>query len=131
MRGTVLPIRLSPNMVTALECDILSNVNYKKAFADQGYSLQVPVTAFSITVPDGCSALLLNPAGVLATGTVVMPANPIDGQFVNVATTQTVTALTVNANAGQTISGNPSTITATTPFKMMYNLSGTKWYRVG
>ena len=128
--GTVLPIRISPNLVPALECDILSNVNYKKAFADQGYSLQTPLTGFAIVIPDGCSTLALNPAGVLATGTITMPANPIDGQLVSLCTSQTVTALTLNANAGQTIAGAVATLTAAAPASYRYFLGITKWLKV-
>jgi hypothetical protein len=57
-------------------------------------------------------------------------ATPVDGQIVRLATTQTVTALTLNANAGQTISGAVATLTAAAPATYMYNLSGTKWYHI-
>lgn len=129
--GSQLPLRLTISGTTAVEVDTNLNLKYLKAIADQGYSLQVPLTGFTITVPDNCSALMLNPAGVLATGTITMPANPVDGQLVRLMTTQTVTALTLNANAGQTISGNVSTLTAAIPASYMYNLSGTKWYHCG
>ncbi|MGH7782241.1 MAG: hypothetical protein ACREO5_00125, partial [Candidatus Binatia bacterium] len=128
--GTTLPIRLIMSGVTAFQVDINSNIFYTRAIADQGYSLQVPITGFSITIPDNSSSLILNPAGVLATGTIVMPANPIDGQRVELSTTQTVTALTLNANAGQTISGNVTTLTAAAPASYRYVLSLTKWIHV-
>jgi hypothetical protein len=42
-----------------------------------------------------------------------------------------VTALTLNANAGQTISGNVTTLTATAPASYMYVLSLAKWLKIG
>lgn len=124
-----LPIRISPASIIAFECDILGNVNYRKAIADQGYSLQTPITGFTITIPNGCSALVLNPAGVLATGTINMPTTPIDGQRVELLTTQTITALTLSPNAGQTISGAVATLTAAAPAAYKYVLSLTKWIK--
>jgi hypothetical protein len=128
--GTVPTVRLVPNGIIAIECDILGNTAHRKAISDQGYSLQTPLTGFAIVIPDGCSQLALNPGGVLATGTITMPAAPIDGQYVNICTTQTVTALTLNANAGQTISGNVTTLTATTPAAYRYFASITRWMKV-
>jgi len=100
------------------------------ARADQSYSLQAPITGFSITIGNNISALLLNPAGTLATGTITMPATPIDGQIIRVASSHIVTTLTVSANAGQTILGAPTTITASAGFSYIYNLSATTWYRL-
>ena len=68
------------------------------------YSYQIPLTAFTITPPNGTSLLYLNPAGTLATGTLTMQASPSDGQKFCVQSSQTQTAITVSANTGQTIS---------------------------
>jgi hypothetical protein len=93
-------------------------------------SLQTPLTAFAITIAAGITTLLLNPAGALATGAVTMPAAPYDGQEVTVASSQAVSALTVNANAGQTINGAPTAIAANASFRYKYNLSLTTWFRL-
>lgn len=77
-----------------------------------GYYQTVPVTAFSITVPNGVQRVILTPAGTLATGTITLPASPVDGQEVCIWDTATQTALTLSANTGQTIAG--SAITALT-----------------
>src|SRR5665213_117455 len=53
------------------------------------YSLQVPITGFSITIATGVNQLILNPAGTLATGTVTMPLIALDGQTVKISTEQT------------------------------------------
>lgn len=106
------------------------NFFLKNAFADQSYSLQVPTTGFTITIGDNISGLLLNPAGTLATGTVTMPATPIDGQIVRIATSQTITALTISANSGQTIATATTTLALGRGVQFIYQLSGTKWYQL-
>jgi hypothetical protein len=95
------------------------------------YSKQVPTTGFSITIANTVNSLILNPAGTLATGTVTMPATPQDGQTVTIASTQIVTALTVSANTGQTLSGTITTIAANGFATWQYVLADTNWYRVG
>src|SRR5205823_1393392 len=102
---------IKTNDVVRVSIDALGNLAHLKAIADQSKSLQVPTTGFSITIGAGVSTLLLNPAGTLATGSITMPAVPVDGQIVRLATTQTVTALTLAANTGHTISGNVTTLT--------------------
>lgn len=103
------------------------------------YSYQTPATGFNITIPSTVDNLVLNPAGTLATGTIVMPATPIDGQRVVVSTSQIITALTVSPNAGQTLLNAPTTLQlwANTAgaisgygFSYIYILSITTWVRL-
>jgi hypothetical protein len=108
--------------------DSNGNLIHKQARADQSYSLQSPTAGFSITIANNVSKLVLNPAGVLATGTIVMPAAPIDGQEVEVCSTQTITALTVNANTGQTIRAAPTTLASGKGFRYLYTAGATTWY---
>lgn len=93
-------------------------------------NIQAPLTGFAITLGDRDTALMLTPAGVLATGTVTMPVNPYDGQPIQVSSTQTVTALTVAANAGQTIKNAPTALTAGLGFSYFYNKTAATWYRL-
>lgn len=74
--------------------------------------------------------VLLTPAGTIATGTVVLPISTglVDGQEVMVTSSNTITALTINGN-GSTVVGGPTTIGATSPFKLRYNLLNTSWYK--
>jgi len=94
----------------------------------------VPVTGFSSTIPSSASAPLIvyamNPAGTLATGTLVMPASPIDAQIVTISSTQTIAALTLNANAGQSITTAVSTLAAgpSGAVSYIYDLASTTWY---
>ena len=97
---------------------------------DQSKSVQAPTTGFTITIANNISTLILNPAGTLATGTITMPATPIDGQEVQITSSQTITGLTVSPNTSQTISNAPTTLTAGIGYKFIYHLAGTNWYRL-
>jgi len=94
-----------------------------------------PLTGATVTIAPastgGSVFLLLQPAGTIATLTVVLPAAGIavDKQEVMVSTTNTVTALTVFAG-GTTLAGAPTTITAAAPFKMRYDGVNSIWMRV-
>ena len=92
---------------------------------------QVPLTGFSITLGNTDNNLILKPAGTLASGTITMPASPIDGQLVTISSTQVVTALTVNANAGQTLNGTITTIAVNGYASWVYRSADTTWYRMG
>ncbi len=91
-------------------------------------SYQVPSTGFTITIASGIAFLNLAPAGTLLAGTINMPAVPVDGQVIEIASTQTITTLTVSGN-GSTILNAPTTITAGTGFSYRYRATGTTWYR--
>ena len=92
---------------------------------------QVPLTGFSITLGNTDNNLILKPAGTLASGTVTMPVSPIDGQLVTISSTQVVTALTVSANAGQTLNGTITTIAVNGYASWVYRSADTTWYRMG
>lgn len=57
---------------------------------------RVAPTTGQTVVCDGSPFLLLIPAGTLATLTVTFPSNPIDGQQLEIFTTQAITSLTIN-----------------------------------
>ncbi len=109
----------------------LEVANFVNRLIVTGVTFNTPTTGFSITISDTVAELHLTPAGTLASGTITLPAAPYNGQTVTVSTTQTVTALTVSPNSGQSVSGAPTTITAATPFTMRYRTSTTQWRRVG
>jgi hypothetical protein len=96
--------------------------------------IQVPITGFSITIDDGVETLLLKPAGVLATGTIIMPAGATDGDNVKISSTQTITALTVTPNKGQSILNAPTALTVSTTapygYEFIFDANSATWYRV-
>lgn len=94
----------------------------------QAYDYQVLTTGFSYTFAAGVQLLLAVPAGTLATGTVTMPASPVDGMNITITSTQQITALTVNANTGQSIVGGATTLAAGGSQTFVYRLANTTWY---
>lgn len=65
--------------------------------------------------------------------TVTTPANPVDGQIIQLTTDTTLTTMvTLTANTGQTLHATytSQTLTAVTSVEFMYNLAGTTWYRI-
>lgn len=96
----------------------------------QALSYRSVVNAFTETFGASDDVMILYNAGVLASGTVTMPAAPLDGQVVRIAFAMTVTALTVSPNAGQTLLGAPTTATVSTGFAFVYRAANTTWYRL-
>jgi len=94
----------------------------------QQYDYQVSTTGFSYTFAAGTTVLVMNPAGTLATGTITMPASPADGMTITFSSTQTITALTVNANTGQSIVSAATVLPARQATTYVYRLSNTTWY---
>lgn len=93
----------------------------------QAYDYQVLTTGFSYTFAAGTQTLVINPASTLATGTITMPASPVDGMVITFSTTQQITALTVNGNTGQTVTSGPTFMAAGSSASYMYNLANTAW----
>lgn len=73
--------------------------------------------------------MFMQPAGTLAAVTLTTEANPSDGQRECFLSTQTTTALTWNANTGQTISGAPTAGVANTGACMTFVKSLSTWLR--
>lgn len=112
------------------EFDASGNFLTRKGVADPNYSKQTPTTGFAITIADNTQTLILKPAGTLATGTITMPANPIEGQQVRIMTSQIITALTLSPNSGQTIIAAPATLGAGQGVAFIYSVADTTWYRM-
>lgn len=102
------------------------NVAMPGSFADQSSTTVIPGTGFSNTIPNFCSSYIIDPAGTLATGTIIMPASALTGLIVVIRTTQTLTSLTVSANTGQTIKNAPTTLAAGKA--ILAQIVGTVWY---
>ena len=93
----------------------------------------VPVSGFGNTIPSTTSnlnAYVMTPAGTLATGTLTMPAGAVQGQVVNISSHQKITALTLNANAGQTLLDAITTLAAAGFVNYIMDGAST-WHRIG
>ena len=95
----------------------------------QAYDYQVLATGFTYTFASGVTNLIANPAGTLATGTITMPASPVDGMTITFSSSQAITALTVSANTGQSIVSAVTTLAAGGGAKYLYRSTNTTWYR--
>ncbi len=102
------------------------------------YQYAAPLTGASIVVANTTGKLLLDPAGTIATLTVTFPPSTalIDGQTLEIGSSNTVTALTLTAGAGTTIKAStlPTALTISTTgsagYKFLYKSSNTTWYRL-
>lgn len=95
------------------------------------YTYNAPAAAASITIANGAQALVLDPAGTIATLTVTLAPAPKDGESVIISSSQIVTTLTLSPNAGQTISNAATSLTAGGSCRYLYRAANTKWYRIG
>ena len=89
------------------------------AFAEAGLLPVSPADGDTVYIPDATSPVYFN-TGAHSAQTVVMPPNPVNGQEQTIIFANAVTALTVNANTGQTIRGAPTTTPANTSFTWVY-----------
>jgi hypothetical protein len=95
-----------------------------------GYSFLTPTTGFNSTVAAGVSHTILAPAATLATGTVKLPAAPVDGFLWSLGTSQAITAFTLSPNTGQSVVAAPTTLTLGQGLRYLYRVANTTWYRL-
>lgn len=107
---------------------LASLARFDSSLMDSTYGFSTPATGFALTLGDFVWHTVIDPAGTLATGTITMPPNPVDGQIVNVRSSQVVTSLTVSANTSQSIKGNPTSLAVGGTFECMFRLTNTTWY---
>jgi uncharacterized membrane protein len=91
---------------------------------------QVPLTGFTITMNVDQSAIALNPAGTLATGTIVMPPVTVDGKIVTIFSTAVVTALTLTPTNSATFAPAAATaLAANVTLGYVYDKANNQWHR--
>lgn len=83
----------------------------------------------STTIGNNIQRLQNTTTGTIATHTITMPAAPQDGDIVEIGTDGEITGLTLNANAGQSITGAATTLTADSSVAYFYRASTAIWYR--
>lgn len=92
---------------------------------------EAPATGVSVTVNDGVNTLIIEPAGTIATHTIVFPSIPLDGHILQITSTQIITTLTCTPPTGQTINGAPATLAANGFARWIYKFATRTWYRIG
>lgn len=88
----------------------------------------VPTSGQTVVMLANIGRLVLNPAGLLATLTVTMPATPINGQQVSISSKQAITAMTIN---GGTIIGTITTLARGGFASFVYSTDCASWLRAG
>ena len=93
-----------------------------------------PTTGFTQQIPPKVDQLIVNAAGVLASGTITLPATPKNGQQCGITSTYAITALTVNSAAGTTVVNPATTLavssTACMGVRFVFDSASSKWFRV-
>jgi hypothetical protein len=77
--------------------------------------------------------ILLQPAGLLATGAITLPLNTLtpDGTEVLLTTTQQITAFTINLNGASNVFGNGlAALSAGDQFRLRFYQPTNSWYRI-
>lgn len=120
-----IPIAMDNGMIDPMWHLFLSNI----ASGVSPVTRIQPVTGFNFTVPDGIVNLIIDPAGVLANGALVMPSSPKDGQECEFTSSQNITACTFSGNAGQTVVNAPSSMTAGVSVKFIFSQGAATWYK--
>lgn len=89
-------------------------------------------SSFTVPIDNGGSLhARIELSAPVATGTIVLPGIDVrtQGQEVLVTCTKQVTALTINGN-GATLSGAPTSVGPTTPFKLRFDSISNTWDKV-
>lgn len=87
-------------------------------------------TGFSVSVSQVNTWLVLTPSDDYAAGTIVLPEGS-QGAEVLVNCTKAVTALTITPATGDLVIGGPSSLAANGFFRLRYDATLSRWYRVG
>lgn len=93
----------------------------------------MPGNGFANTIPstlNNLNAYIMTPNAPLASGTLTMPATTFLNQVVSISTSKAITALTLSANAGQTILNAPTTLAAGGFVNFIMDASNT-WHIIG
>lgn len=103
--------------------------------APMTYTLCAAAACGSVTVGNASGGILFDYSTTIDSATVVLPASPMDGMRVEIASPYTITSLTVSAGAGTSLAvSTPTVLTASTTapqgYSFQYVASTTKWYRI-
>jgi chemotaxis response regulator CheB len=79
--------------------------SYENEWPNPPVVVITPTTGTTYSIPNSCRHLYVKPAGAIAALTLKLPASPVQGQFVDVAFSATVTALTTQDSAGTAVTG--------------------------
>jgi len=101
--------------------DIAQNAG---ALQSQPVTPSAPTTGQTVVMSTTQSLNIVNPAGTLASLTVTMPTNPVDGQVCQILFTQTITSLTLTGCTPAI-----TTVAAGTTLTFRRNATAATWFR--
>ena len=84
--------------------------------------------SYPLQFPSGTQILQIDAVGVIAAATILLPTYPIDAQPITIATTQTITALTLSS--AYTIKNAPTTLAAGASVQFYFSKANSTWYRL-
>lgn len=94
------------------------------------YIQRSTATSGTVTIVDtGTEVTLIHEATLATTLTIALPANPVDGQRVNISSSGGITTLTMSTPVGSIISGITTMVAGGTA-SYIYSLAQTKWYKI-
>jgi hypothetical protein len=135
--GDQIPV-YTPNNGDARRLPISQLLTYfQTTFASPSVAtnIYVPTSGFNITVPTPVSEqqwMLLQPTGVLSSGTITLPLNTgvPDGTQLLVTSTQAITLLNIGLNGATATFGAPTSLNQNGFFTMRFYQPTNSWYRV-
>lgn len=135
--GDQVPV-YSPNNGDARRLPVSALLAYfQQTFASPTLATNVytPGAGFNVAVPTPVAQqqwMLIQPAGTLAAGTVILPLNTQtpDGTEVLITTTQQITSFTLALNGASAAYGDPTTLAAEDFFRMRFVQATNSWYRI-
>jgi hypothetical protein len=135
--GDLIPVYV-PNNGDARKISVTQLLSYfQTTFAAPtvATNLYVPGAGFNITVPTPVSEqqwIILQPAGLLATGIITLPLNTgvPDGTQVLITSTQTITAFTIALNGAAAIFGAVATLPANAAICYRFYQATNSWYNI-
>ena len=89
-----------------------SLLNVRQYLGLSDYQSAAPSSGSTVQVGDMVGALWLDPASPLATLTIAMPTNPMDGQILHIGASQNISAVTITTSVGTVDASVSSMISA-------------------
>jgi hypothetical protein len=126
--GTLTTANVSGN-ITAGNATVSGSFDTCGAVHDTGIQYITATNAGSTNLYSNVSLAIVNPAGTIASYTLVMPATPSNGQVVRLVFGNTITSLTHTAGSA-TLKGPLTAAANTSGGTWYYYTTTTTWYRL-
>jgi hypothetical protein len=126
--GTLTTANVSGNL-TAGNIVVSGLFDMCGAVQETGIQYITAANAGSTNLYSNVSLAIVNPAGTIASYTLIMPATPVNGQVIRLVFGNTITSLTHTAGSN-TIKGALTTAANTAGGTWYYYTAATTWFRV-